>query len=204
MSDDETTAHRERMQAVKERQDAEVRSKTIKRGIVVVNTGDGKGKSTAAFGMAMRAAGHGQRVGVVQFIKGNWRTGELEALRRFPEIDHVISGCGFTWDTQDRVADVAAAMGGWKRALEMIEASRGEGGYALLILDELNIALSFDYVPLAEVLQALRDKPELLSIVITGRGAPAELIAVADTVTEMRPVKHAYAAGIKARKGVDF
>jgi len=176
-----------------------------RRGIVIVNTGDGKGKSTAAFGMALRAAGHGQRVGVIQFIKGTWKTGEQAAFARFPEIDHVVAGEGFTWDTQDRAKDVALTRAGWDRAVEMIEASRGENPkYQVIVLDEINIVLGYDYLPVAEVVEVLRNKPTELSIVATGRGAKEELIAIADTVTEMRPIKHAYAAGIKARRGVEF
>ncbi len=195
------TEHKQRMQALKEQQDADVRSKTIKRGVVVVNTGDGKGKSSAAFGVALRAVGHGQRVGVVQFVKGAWKTGEQAALKRFPEIEHVICGDGFTWDTQNREQDVASARQGWDQVMSMIHASPP---YDVLILDELNIVLGFDYLPIEEIVEAIQGKPEMLSIVITGRGAKPELIAAADTVTEMSLVKHAYNAGIKARRGVEF
>ena len=202
---DEAEAHKERMEALRKEQSAKVRSKTLDRGIVVVNTGDGKGKSTAAFGLAMRAAGSGQHVGLVQFIKGTWKTGEAEALKRFPEVKHVVSGEGFTWNTQDKSKDIAAARRGWDIALEMIEQSRGEQAkYSLVILDELNIVLSYGYLPVEEVVEAMRNKPEQLSICITGRGAPDELIEVADTVTEMRPIKHAFEAGIKARQGIEF
>ncbi len=193
--------HKQRMMALKEQQDADVRSKTIKRGVVVVNTGDGKGKSSAAFGVALRAAGHGQRVAVVQFVKGAWKTGEQAAIERFPEIDYVICGDGFTWDTQNREQDVASARQGWTQVMGMIHASPP---YDVLILDELNIVLGFDYLPVEEVVAAIQGKPTMLSIVITGRGAKPELIAAADTVTEMSLVKHAYNAGIKARRGVEF
>ena len=197
--------HRQRMQQVKAANDAEVRSKEIRRGVVVVHTGDGKGKSTAAFGMAIRAAGHGQRVGLVQFIKGTWKTGEKRALERFPEIDHVVSGDGFTWNTQDRQKDIASARRGWEAAVQMIEQSREEPPkYDLVILDELNVVLGMDYLPLDEVVDVLAAKPRELSICVTGRGAKDELIAVADTVSEMRMVKHAYQAGIRARRGVEF
>jgi cob(I)alamin adenosyltransferase len=203
--EDVNAAHKARMQKIKEEQDAEVRSKTIKRGVIVVNTGDGKGKSTAAFGVAMRAAGHGQRVGIVQFIKGTWKTGEGAAFKRFPEIDHVTAGDGFTWNTQDRAKDIALTRAGWEAAKQMIEDSRGEEPkYSVVILDELNIVLGYDYLPLEEVLPVLKNKPEALSIIITGRGAKDELIEIADTVTEMRPIKHAYQAGIKARRGIEF
>lgn len=197
--------HRLRMQAVKRRQDAEVRSKHIRRGIVIVNEGDGKGKSTAAFGMAIRAVGHGQRVGLVQFIKGTWRTGEREFIKRVPEIDHVVSGEGFTWETQDRARDIEQARRGLDAARAMVDACRGDAPkYGLVILDEINIAIGQGYLPVEEVIDLVQGKPDELSIVLTGRGAKPELIAVADTVTRMEMVKHAYAAGIRARKGVDF
>ncbi|MEM7436447.1 MAG: cob(I)yrinic acid a,c-diamide adenosyltransferase [Myxococcota bacterium] len=203
--DEKNEAHRRRMKDVKKEQDAEVRSKEIRRGIILVNTGDGKGKSTAAFGLAIRAAGHGQRVGLVQFIKGTWKTGEKRALERFPEIDHVVSGDGFTWNTQDREKDIASVRRGWEAALAMIEDSRGaEPKYSVVILDELNVAIGMDYLPVEEVVEALANKPNELSICVTGRGAKPELIEVADTVSEMRPIKHAYQAGIKARRGVEF
>lgn len=199
------TAHRERMQAREDEQDREVREKRIKRGVIVVNTGAGKGKSTAAFGVAIRAAGHGQRVGLVQFIKGNWKTGEQNAIKRFPEITHVVAGDGFTWVTQDRDKDIASARAGWERVKQMIEASRGEEpAFDLLVLDELNAAVSYDYLPAAEVVAALADKPAALSVVVTGRDASPALIEIADTVTEMRSVKHAFEAGIKARRGIEF
>lgn len=197
--------HRERMRELDEKQTAELRERQIRRGIVIVNDGDGKGKSTAAFGMAIRAIGHGQRVGLVQFIKGTWKTGEKQFFARCPEIDHVASGEGFTWKTQDRARDIASALRGLELGREMIEASRGdEPKYQLVILDEINIAIGHGYLPVEEVVELLRGKPEPLSIVLTGRGARPELIDVADTVTRMEMVKHAYAAGIRARKGVDF
>lgn len=197
--------HKARMEKLKAEQDAEVRSKTIKRGVLIVNTGDGKGKSTAGFGVAMRAAGHGQRVGIVQFIKGTWKTGEQAAFARFPEIDHVVAGDGFTWNTQDRAQDIALTRKGWEAAKTMIEDSRGENPkYQVIILDEINIVLGYDYLPIGEVVEVLKNKPAELTIVATGRGAKQELIDIADTVTEMRAVKHAYAAGIKARRGVEF
>lgn len=202
---DDAATHKEQMEALRKEQAAKVKSKTEDRGIVLVNTGDGKGKSTAGFGLAIRAAGCGQKVGVIQFIKGTWKTGEGEALKRFPEIRHVVSGEGFTWNTQDKSKDIAAVRRGWDIALEMIEASRSETPeYSVLVLDELNIALSYGYLPVSEVVEALRNKPRELSICITGRGAPQELIDVADTVTEMKPIKHAFDAGIRARRGIEF
>jgi cob(I)alamin adenosyltransferase len=201
----EDHAHKQEMQELKRVQDEKVRATTEKRGIVIVNTGDGKGKSTSAFGTAIRAAGHGLRVGLVQFIKGTWKTGEKEALKRFPEIEHVVSGDGFTWNTQDRAQDIASARRGWEQAIAMIEAARVDPGrYHLVILDELNIALRYDYLPADEVAAVLRGKPRELSILVTGRDAPQAVIDAADTVTRMENVKHAFDAGIKARRGVDF
>lgn len=197
--------HQQRMQALKEEQREKIRSKTIRRGVIVVNTGDGKGKSTAAFGVALRAAGNGLKVGLVQFIKGKWKTGEKQALQRFPEIEHVVAGEGFTWNTQDHEKDVAAARRGWDAACAMIEASRGEvPKYQLVILDELNIALRYGHLDVDEVVRVLSNKPEQLNIVVTGRNAKPELIELADTVTEMTPVKHAFDAGIRAQRGIEF
>jgi cob(I)alamin adenosyltransferase len=208
VSDDDDKAeaeHREQMRELKAQQDQKVREREIRRGVIVVHDGHGKGKSTAAFGIAIRAAGHGQRVGLIQFIKGTWKTGEQAALARFPEIDHVVSGDGFTWNTQDRAQDIASARRGFELAKQMIEDSRGETPkYQVVILDELNIALRYDYLPIDEVVSALQAKPDELSIVVTGRDAKPELIAIADTVTRMEAVKHAFEAGIRARKGVDF
>ncbi len=198
-------AHRARMIALKEAQDREVRSKTRKGGVLIVNTGDGKGKSTSAFGTAIRAAGHGQKVAVVQFTKGSWKTGEQAALRRFPEIDHFIVGDGFTWNTQDRQADIASAREGWALCVELIEACRGESPkYQLLVIDELNIVLRYDYLPIEEIVAVLAQRPENLHVIVTGRDAKPELVAIADTVTEMKAVKHAYEAGIKAQRGIEF
>ena len=197
--------HRAAMQRLKAEQDARVRERQERRGVLVVHTGDGKGKSTAAFGVAIRAAGHGQRVGLVQFIKGAWKTGEQHALARFPEIEHVVSGDGFTWETQDREGDIASARRGWDAACRMIEAAREDPArYAVVILDELCIALRYGYLPVEEVVAVLAARPQELSIVVTGRSASPELLAIADTVTEMVCVKHAFEGGVRARKGVDF
>jgi len=198
-------AHRREMAALKEKQDAEVRSKTIERGVLLVHTGDGKGKSTAAFGLVLRAVGHGMRVCVLQFTKGKWATGEGKALSRLPEVEHHVVGEGFTWDTQDRAADMASARRGWELAKEKIEASRGpDPAFHLVVLDELNIVLRYGYLPTDEVVSYLRDRPAGLHLCITGRDAPEELVALADTVTEMRARKHAYEAGVKAQRGVEF
>lgn len=197
--------HNEKQKAIQKEQREQLKEKTIKRGILVVNTGDGKGKSTAAFGTAMRAVGHGQRVGMVQFIKGSWKVGEQKIFERFDEIDHVISGNGFTWNTQDREADIASVRKGWEAACDMIEKSRGEEpAYQLVILDELNIALRYDYLPIEEVVRVFANKPEKLNIMVTGRDAKPELMEIADTVTEMVPIKHAFDANIKAQKGMEY
>jgi len=201
----EAEDHKEKMKAVQKEQRQKVREKLIDRGVVIVNTGDGKGKSSAAFGTAFRAVGYGYKVGIIQFIKGAWKTGEQEAFKKFPEIDHIISGDGFTWDTQDKAKDIESAMRGWNIALEMIEKTRsGEKDYHLIVLDELNIALSIGYIPVDEVVKAIKNKPEKLNIIITGRNAPQEIMDVADTVSEMLPLKHAFEGGVQAQKGIEF
>lgn len=192
--------HAERMRLLQQAQKEEVKSKTIRRGVVIVNTGDGKGKSTSGFGVAIRALGHGQKVAVVQFIKGTWKTGEGQFFARFPEITHVVSGDGFTWDTQDRDQDIAAATQGFNRAKALIEA----GEHDVVILDEINVAANYGYLDPQAIAEVLKNKPEEVSVVVTGRNAPEEVIEAADTVTEMRMVKHAFEAGIRARKGVEF
>lgn len=203
--DNDAQDHKQKMRDLKKVQDAKVRGNSEKRGIVIVNTGDGKGKSTAAFGTAIRAAGHGQKVGIVQFIKGTWKTGEQAAFKRFPEIEHVVSGDGFTWNTQDKEKDIASARRGFGEAQRMVEAARKDpDAYRLVVLDELNIALRYDYIPVEEVVELLANKPDELSIVVTGRDAPQAVMDVADTVTEMGCEKHAFEAGVKARRGVDF
>jgi len=187
--------------------DKKVAAKTVEKGLLIVHTGTGKGKSTAAFGLALRALGNGMRVGVVQFVKGAWTTGERPILEGFGEqLDMRVVGEGFTWETQDRARDVAAAEAGWAAAQEMIEASRGDAPrYDMLVLDELNIVLRYDYLPLAEVVAALRGRPPDLHVVVTGRNAKPELIEAADLVTEMTLVKHPFREqGVKAQKGIEF
>jgi cob(I)alamin adenosyltransferase len=194
--------HKEKMAKRKAVQDAEVASKTISsKGLLIVNTGPGKGKSTAAFGLILRALGHDWKVGVVQFIKGAWATGERKALERFPDlISWHTMGEGFTWETQDRARDVAAARAAWEKA----KALMAEPEIRLLVLDELNIALRYDYLPLDEVVATLAARREGLHVVVTGRNAKPELIAAADLVTEMTLVKHHFAAGVKAQAGIEF
>jgi cob(I)alamin adenosyltransferase len=198
-------AHRQRMVEVKKQQDQARQQRKLDKGLLIVNTGDGKGKSTSGFGLAMRAAGHGFRVAVVQFTKGKWKTGEAAAFKRFPEIDHFIVGDGFTWDTQNRAADIASARAGFEVVRECIEACRSEHPkYQLIILDELNIITSYGYLPVELVVETLANRPPDLHVCVTGRGASEELIAIADTVTRMDVVKHAYAAGIRAQRGIEF
>jgi cob(I)alamin adenosyltransferase len=198
-------AHKQRMQELKAKQDAEVRARRDKKGLLLVHTGDGKGKSTAAFGLALRAAGSGMKVAVVQFTKAKWKTGETAAFKRFEEIDHFIVGDGFTWDTQNRQADMRSAREGFALVEQLIERCRGEQpAYQLLVLDELNIVVDFDYLPVDLVVTALAARPEGLHVCITGRGARPELIEIADTVTEMKLIKHAYDSGIRAQRGIEF
>lgn len=197
--------HRLAMQELKKKQDEEVKKRTESKGLLIVNTGDGKGKSTAGFGLAIRAAGHGKRVAVVQFTKGSWKTGEGLALKRFPEIDHFIVGDGFTWNTQNRAADMESASKGFDLVEKIFEECRGETPkYELVVLDELNIVVRYDYLPVERMVTAIANRPPNLHVCVTGRDAKQELIDIADTVTEMRVVKHAYEAGIKAQRGIEF
>jgi cob(I)alamin adenosyltransferase len=197
----EAERHRAKMQKRKAVQDAEVSRKTIEKGLLIVHTGTGKGKSTAAFGLALRMLGRGQRVGVVQFIKGAWHSAERDALEKFADqLSWHTMGEGFTWETQDRARDIAAAERAWGKARELM----GDPRFALLILDELNIALRYEYLDLAAVIAALSARRQDLHVVVTGRNAKPELIAAADLVTEMTLVKHHFAAGVKAQPGIEF
>ena len=181
-------------------------TKTIEKGLLIVHTGKGKGKSTAAFGLAVRALGNGMKVGIVQFVKGKWQTGERGVLEHFPDrVTIRTMGEGFTWETQDRARDIAAAERAWAVSREMIEASRGpDPAYDMVILDELNIVLRYDYLPLDEVVEALANRPADLHVVVTGRNAKEPLIEAADLVTEMTMIKHPFRAGVKAQKGIEF
>lgn len=181
-------------------------TKTLEKGLLIVHTGKGKGKSTAAFGLVARAIGNGLRVGVVQYVKGKWQTGERAVLERFPDqADIRTMGEGFTWETQDRARDVRAAEAAWAKSREMIEACRSEPPrYDLVLLDELNIVLRYGYLPLDEVCAFLAARPPGLHVVVTGRNAKPELLEVADTVTEMTMLKHHFRAGVKAQKGIEF
>ena len=192
--------HRVRMARKKAVVDASIAQATIERGVVIVNTGNGKGKSTAGFGMIARALGHGMHVGVVQFIKGSFSTGEEAFFRRFPEVSYHVMGDGFTWETQDKERDIASATAAWGKACELLS----DESVAVVLLDELNIALKMKYIQIDTIISALQARPAQQHVVITGRGAPEALIEFADTVTEMTLLKHAYHAGVKAQNGVEL
>ena len=202
MTDDDAGRHRAKMVRRKAVQDAEVASKpSLEKGLLIVHTGPGKGKSTAAFGLVLRALGRGARVGVVQFVKGAWSTGERMAIERFgDQIEWRTMGEGFTWETQDRARDIAAARAAWAEAQRMM----ADRSIRLLVLDELNIALRYDYLPLAEVVAALVARRAGLHVVVTGRNAKPELIDAADCVTEFALVKHHFAAGVRAQEAIEF
>ena len=201
VDDTEAERHRAKMAKRKAVQDAEVADKKIEKGLLIVHTGAGKGKSTAAFGLALRMLGRGKRVGVVQFIKGAWQSAERDALETFgDQVSWHTMGEGFTWDTQDLKRDIAAAERAWAKAQELM----ADPTLALLILDELNIALRYDYLDLKSVIEILGARRPDLHVVITGRNAKPELIAAADLVTDMTLVKHHFAAGVKAQPGIEF
>ncbi|KQQ80645.1 cob(I)yrinic acid a,c-diamide adenosyltransferase [Aureimonas sp. Leaf324] len=203
MTEEELDArHAEKMKKKKAARDKILATKTEVKGLVIVHTGKGKGKSTAAFGLVFRALGNGMKVGIVQFVKGRWETGERQALERFPgEVTITAMGDGFTWETQDRQRDIAAARQAWDRAKAMIT----DEEHQMVVLDELNIVLRYEYIPVEEVVDFLRDhKPEMKHVVITGRNARDELIEFADLVTEMEMVKHPFRSGIKAQRGIEF
>jgi cob(I)alamin adenosyltransferase len=201
MNDDRDVLHAEAMHALKAERDAVMATKSDGHGLLMVHTGDGKGKSTAAFGMIARALGWGFKVGVVQYIKGKWITGERQFFRRFPDqIRYEVMGEGFTWDVADRARDVAAAEAAWARSLEMI----ADPELHLVVLDELNIALRYGYLDAVEVAAALKARPQPKHVCVTGRNAPPELLEIADLVTEFSPVRHPFDAGFKAQRGIDF
>jgi cob(I)alamin adenosyltransferase len=203
MSEAELDArHAEKMRKKKAARDKILATKTIERGLLIVHTGKGKGKSTAAFGMIFRALGHGMPVAIVQFVKGKWQTGERVALEKFGDLVSINTmGEGFTWDTQDRQRDIAAARAAWERAKAIITGGR----HKVVLLDELNIVLRYDYLPLTEVVAFLRDeKPDDVHVIVTGRNAADELIEAADLVTEMEVIKHPFRSGVKAQKGIEF
>jgi len=192
--------HQQRMQRKKAIVDKSIESATEERGIVIILTGNGKGKSSSAFGMAARALGHGMKVGIVQFIKGSFSTGEEPFFRQFDDVDYSVMGEGFTWETQDREQDIQTAGLAWKKAAELL----ADEDIDMVILDELNIVLKYGYLSVDDVLQSLNNRPVMQHVIITGRGAAQQLIDMADTVTEMREIKHAFKAGVKAQKGIEL
>jgi cob(I)alamin adenosyltransferase len=201
VDDQAAERHRAKMAKRKAVQDAEVADKKVEKGLLIVHTGTGKGKSTAAFGLALRMLGRGHRVGVVQFIKGAWLTGEREAFAAFGDrVSWHTMGEGFTWETQDLARDIAAANRAWGKAIELMN----DASFGLVVLDELNIALRYDYLDIDAVVAALAGRREGLHVVVTGRNAKPALLAAADLVTEMLLVKHHFAAGVKAQAGIEF
>ncbi|MEX7649831.1 cob(I)yrinic acid a,c-diamide adenosyltransferase [Klebsiella pneumoniae] len=191
--------YRGRQQRLKDKVDARVAAAQDERGIVMVFTGNGKGKTTAAFGTATRAVGHGKKVGVIQFIKGTWPNGERNLLEPHG-VEFQVMATGFTWNTQDRDSDTAACLAVWEHARRML----ADDQLDLVLLDELTYMVAYDYLPLESVLSALRERPAHQSVIITGRGCHRDIIELADTVSELRPVKHAFDAGIKAQMGIDY
>lgn len=191
--------HRERQQRVKDKVDARVAAAQEERGIVIVFTGNGKGKTTAAFGTVTRAIGHGKKAAVVQFIKGTWPNGERNLLEPHG-VEFQVMATGFTWNTQDRESDTAACLAVWEHGRRML----ADESLDLVLLDELTYMVAYDYLPLEEVLTALRNRPAHQTVIITGRGCHREITELADTVSELRPVKHAFDAGIKAQMGIDY
>ncbi len=199
--EDVNARHAEKMAKKKAARDRMLAGKTIEKGLLIVHTGKGKGKSTAAFGMVLRAVGHGMRVGVVQFVKGKWATGERTVLERFPDqVEFHALGEGFTWETQDRERDIASARTAWEAAKRLID----DPDVRMVLLDELNIVLRYGYLPLEEVVEYLRNKPADTHVIVTGRNAADELVDAADLVTEMTMVKHPFREGVKAQAGIEF
>ncbi|MFD0917735.1 cob(I)yrinic acid a,c-diamide adenosyltransferase [Pseudahrensia aquimaris] len=202
MSEEELNArHADKMKKKKAARDKIIATKTREKGLVMVHTGKGKGKSTAAFGMVFRALGNGMKVGVVQFVKGKWQTGERVILEKLgDQVTMTAMGDGFTWETQDRQRDIDAARAAWERAKEMIM----DDEHDMVLCDELNIVLRYDYLPVDEIIETLRNKPEMKHVIITGRNAKDELMDFADLVTEMTMIKHPFRDGVKAQVGVEF
>ena len=200
MTEDVQQRHKDKMAKKKASRDKLMAKKVGEKGLLIVHTGPGKGKSTAAFGMAVRCVGHGFKVGVVQFIKGAWDTAERRVLEGLPGVTFKAMGEGFTWETQDRARDIAAAIRAWDEAQEML----ADPSYAMVILDELNVVLRYGYLDLEPVLDGLSARPDRQHAVVTGRNAPEALVAAADLVTEMTLVKHPFREGVKAQPGVEF
>ena len=193
--------HAEKMAKKKSARDKIIATKTIEKGLLIVHTGKGKGKSTAAMGLAVRSMGHGHKVGIVQFVKGVWKTGERTILDKFPELVTIRAmGEGFSWETQDRQRDIQAAKSAWQMAKDMIN----DPSYKMVILDELNIPLRYDNLDINDVIDFLKNKPEDLHVIVTGRNAKDEMLDAADLVTEMTMVKHPFRSGVKAQIGIEF
>lgn len=193
--------HAEKMKKKKAARDKIIATKTEEKGLIMVHTGKGKGKSTAAFGMVFRALGNSMKVGVVQFVKGKWQTGERVILEKLgDQVTMTAMGDGFTWETQDRQRDIDAARAAWERAKTMIM----DDEHDMVLCDELNIVLRYDYLPVSEIIEVLQNKPEMKHVIITGRNAKEELMEVADLVTDMTMVKHPFRAGVKAQVGIEF
>lgn len=202
LSEDELNArHAEKMRRKKEARDKIIATKTVEKGLLIVHTGKGKSKSTAAFGLVFRALGNGMKVGIVQFVKGKWQTGERGALEKFgDQVTINTMGEGFTWETQDRQRDIAAARAAWEKAKALI----ADDEHQMVLLDELNIVLRYDYLDVNEVLDVLNARPAMKHVIVTGRNAKDELIEVADLVTDMTQVKHPFRSGVKAQLGIEF
>ena len=193
--------HAEKMRRKKQARDKIIATKTIEKGLLIVHTGKGKGKTTAAFGLVLRALGHGKKIGIVQFVKGKWETGERAALEKFgDQITINTMGEGFTWETQDRQRDIAAAKTAWEKAKALI----ADDVHDIVLLDELNIVLRYDYLDIGEVVAALNARPAMKHVVVTGRNAKDEMIEGADIVTDMTQVKHPFRSGVKAQIGIEF
>ncbi|TDI57157.1 MAG: cob(I)yrinic acid a,c-diamide adenosyltransferase [Alphaproteobacteria bacterium] len=193
--------HAQKMRRKKEARDKILATKTVEKGLLIVHTGKGKGKTTAAFGLVLRALGHGKRVGIVQFVKGQWETGERVALEKFgDQVTVNTMGEGFTWETQDRQRDIAAAKSAWEKAKTLI----ADDIHDIVLLDELNIVLRYDYLDIAEIVAALNARPAMKHVIVTGRNAKDEMIEAADLVTEMMQVKHPFRSGVKAQIGIEF
>lgn len=200
-SQNDAARHTDKMKKRKTAQDKKTAQKTIEKGLLIVHTGTGKGKSTAAFGMAMRAIAHGKRIGIVQFIKGAWDSGERKIFEAYPDqVEIHALGEGFTWETQDKSRDIELSRKAWDKAKQLIN----DPDMDMVLLDELNIVLRYDYLPLDEVLQVLTARPEMTHVIVTGRNAKPEMIEAADLVTEMSLIKHPFRGGVKAQAGIEF
>ena len=199
-TNEENISHQQRMQRKKAVIDARVNNATIERGVVILLKGTGKGKSSSAFGTAVRALGHGMRVGIIQFIKGKRETGERLFLHNIENVEYYLMGTGFTWETQNKQIDIAAAKAAWEQARIMLS----NDNLDLILLDEITYMFKYGYLPLNDVIESIQQRPQQQSVILTGRTAPAEIEQIADTVSEVRNIKHAFGAGIKGQKGIEW